>query len=123
MSAKTYVSLISIMTLIAVSTVVTSVVLTNPLKIGPIGVTIWFIALLISIQGFVSLLLMLLKSRFFQNIGRHKLVTSSWRQGLLVGGDLTILIALSSLRQLSWLDVILLTALFIFVEIYFRNKT
>lgn len=110
------------MTVISGIAVVVCVIATNPLRIGPLGVTLWFVALLGLIQGLVALGLIEAKKRLLPTLGEHKRVTSSWRQGLLIGGDATMLLALSSLRQLGWRDVILLTGLLALIEFYLRAR-
>lgn len=122
MSTKNYLSLISLITIIAGVLVVGSVFVTNPIKIGPLGVTVWFVALLAAGQGVIALGLVALKKRLFPVLSAHKLVTSSWRQGLLVAGAVVILVALSSLRQLGWKDALLIIVLLALVEFYFRAR-
>ena len=122
MSIRYYLSLISAITVVSGVIVVVSVLATNPVKIGPVGVTLWFVALLGFLQGAMSLGLIAFKKRFFPVMNEHKLVTSSWRQGLLTGGAMTMFAALSSLRQLGLRDIILLAGLLILVEFYFRAR-
>lgn len=110
------------MTVIAGAAVIVCVITTNPGKVGPLGVTLWFVALLVVLQGVVSLGLVEIKKRYFAILGEHKIVTSSWRQGLLLGGGIVMLLALSSLRQLGWRDVALLSVLLGLIEFYFRAK-
>jgi hypothetical protein len=119
---RVYLSLISLMTVIAGVVTLLAIFVTNPLKIGPLGVTFWFVALLIFMQGVFTFCLLGAKRRMFPTLGEHKIVTSSWRQGLLIGGWVVMLLALSSLRQLGWRDVVLLTGLLGLLEFYFRAR-
>ncbi len=120
MSTKAYINLIMIMTVIAGAAVIVCIIAANPSRIGPIGVTLWFVALLVFGQGILTLGLIQLKNRLFPILGQHRIVTSSWRQGLLLGGGIVMVLALSSLRQLGWRDVVLLAGLLGLVEFYFR---
>ncbi len=122
MSTKTYTSLISAMTVLAGLAVIVCIFLTNPRAIGPLGVTLWFVALLTFIQGALALGLIWAKQRFLPALAQHRLVTSSWRQGLLMGGGIVMLLGLASLRQLGWRDAMLLTGLLGLVEFYFRAR-
>ncbi len=122
MSVRSYLSLISMITVVSGVAVIVSVLASNPLRMGPIGVTLWFVALLGFLQGAFSLVLLRQKKRLFPALGEHKAATSSWRQGFLVGGAITMLVALSSLRQLGLRDIILLTGLLILVEFYYRAR-
>ncbi len=123
MSVRSYLSLISLITVVSGIAVAFAVLITNPAKIGPLGVTIWFVALLGFLQGLITLVVIAFKKRLFPALGEHKLITSSWRQGLLMGGAITMFGGLSSLRQLSWRDIILLIGLLVLVELYSRAHT
>ncbi len=122
MSTKTYLSLIGLVTLITGSIVIVCLIFTNPLAIGPLGVTLWFLALFAFVGNLIAGGMILIKPRLFPTMTARKLILSSWRQGLLIGGEVTMLLALASLRQLGWRDVILLTGLVALVEVYFRAR-
>jgi hypothetical protein len=102
--------------------------LSTPLDLGPLGVTAWFLVVLIGLSGVCAALAYGLaavltlhhhgKSRF--NL-RPPIDAS--RRGILLGGSLTILLALSSLRQLNLRDVILLVLLLGLVEFYTVART
>ena len=99
-----------------------SLTITNPVMIGPVGVTLWFVWMFLGVASMVCLGLYALKS-FLRlhstNVGRLRY---SWRQGLLVAAWVVGLLALSSLRQLGLLDAILLGILLIIVEVYMRFR-
>ncbi len=122
MSPKQLVSLISAVTIVSAVGVVAAFFLTNPTSVGPIGVTLWFVALLIALQGGITLGLYTLKSRGEQIAAPGKVLSSAWRQGLLIALGLTIFMALSSLRQLGLRDVILISGVLVLVEFYFRTR-
>jgi len=44
------------------------------------------------------------------------------RQGLLIGGGFTVILALQSLRQLSSRDILLIIVLVGLMEFYFRTR-
>ena len=99
-----------------------SLVLTNPLAIGPVGVTVWFVVLLLALAGLVSLVLYIIKSFLHIHKNPAARLRYSWRQGLLISGYATAMLALSSLRQLSLRDAILWGLLLGIVEIYVRLR-
>ena len=113
-------ALLSIVALISFILLVVSLVATNPTRLGPGGVTFWFINLLLLITSSISIGLYV--NRASRAESRSKLLNSSIRTGALVGFSLTLLVALSSLRSLSWRDIILLLLLVILVELYFRTR-
>ncbi len=96
--------------------------MTNPTAVGPVGVTFCFVALFLTIQGASTLGLYSYKSKRFETIGPYQKLTSSARQGLLIGGVVTITLALSSLRQLSLRDFGLMVILAALVELFFRAR-
>jgi hypothetical protein len=94
------------------------VVATTPLTLGPLGVTAWFLVALVGISSLVALVAYGLSLRFHSSLKHGQQVANSWRRGVLVGGYLTIVLALSSLKQLNIRDLILLLILLILVEFY-----
>jgi len=99
-----------------------SLILTNPLAIGPFGVTIWFVVLFLSLTSIFSLLLYGAKWFLHVHAAGVARLRYSWRQGLLIAGWLTGLLALSSLRQIGVLDAILLALFLVIVEVYVRLR-
>lgn len=98
-----------------------AVLTTNPRGIGPTGVTLWFVGLGVAICHALALGLYWLKRRFTNQTDAARL-DNSWRQGLLLGGALTSMLALSSLRQLQSRDVILISIFILVVEFYLRTR-
>jgi hypothetical protein len=107
---------------VSVATLIGSLVLTNPLAIGPAGVTIWFVILYSALLSVVTVVLYTIKTFLHVHSTGASRLRYSWRQGLLIGGWTTGLIALSSLHQLGILDAILLALLLIIVEVYVRLR-
>jgi hypothetical protein len=101
---------------------VVSIVLTNPLTIGPAGVTLWFVILYLFFSSFSSLILFGAKSYLRLHATTVGRLRYSWRQGLLTGGWMVGMLSLSSLRQLGVLDAILLGILLVIVEVYVRLR-
>lgn len=95
---------------------------TSPSRLGPFGVTVWFLAFWGAISGIMALLLYVAKSRVFSDTLPAERLAASYRQGLLVAGAGTTLLALSSLRQLSLRDGILVVILCALIEVYFRTR-
>lgn len=92
----------------------------TPAQLRPLGVTLWFIFLLIGLSCGLALLLDLLKRLLGPKKPQGREFKPSLRQGLLISIWLVILLALSSLRQLSIRDVLLIGLLLIIIEIYMR---
>jgi hypothetical protein len=115
-------SLMLALTIIAGGAVVVGLVVSNPANLGPGGVTLWFIGLLVALQSGLTLGLYRLKGRYAETLGPKKRFTSSWRQAFLIAGVIVMLLALSSLRQLSARDAILLVILAALVEFYGRTR-
>ena len=101
---------------------VVALVATNPAVIGPVGVTLWFVLLLGVLTASLTLMLYGLKSYFNVHGSRQARLRYSLRQGLLIGGWATGQLALASLGQLGWRDVILLGLTAIIIELYVRFR-
>ena len=95
---------------------------TTPLQLGPLGVTLWFVILFWNVAAIVTLILYVSKSYLHVHAAGPVRLRYSWRQGLLIGGWVTGLMALSSLHQLGLLDAILLALLLGIVEVYVRFR-
>lgn len=114
--------MVSVITAVFGAAVLVSLFATNPTSIGPVGVTLWFVSLLIGLQGALTLLLYVRKRRKELEIGSQARLASAWRQGFLLALVVTIFLALSSLRQLGLRDVVLIVVLIGLVEFYFRSR-
>ncbi len=100
-----------------------TIISTNPTKVGPAGVTFWFIDLLLMLASLVTLALFSWRMRKAKNRdNKLKILQTSFRTGFLLGFCATLLLALSSLRSLSWRDIILFLLTIVLIEIYFRTK-
>lgn len=99
-----------------------SILYTNPAEIGPVGVTAWFVIFLSCAAAISTLCLYLSKAFLHVHATGVSRLRYSWRQGLLIGGWVTGLLALSSLHQLTIPDGILLALLLVIVEIYVRFR-
>ena len=99
-----------------------SMVFLSPTDIGPAGVTVWFVLLLMTLSSWLSLGLYALKSYLALHDSARQRLRYSLRQGWLVGGGVVSLLALASLRQLGWLDAILLGLILGIIEVYVRLR-
>ncbi len=99
-----------------------SLVVTNPLAIGPIGVTLWFLLLFSDLAALLAVVLYGVKAYFHVHGSAAPRLRYSWRQGLLLGGYITGLLALSSLDQFSWRDALLLGLVVVIAEVYVRFR-
>ena len=122
MSVLGWLILLVVWTALSWAGLIVSVMLSNPLAIGPAGVTMWFLILFLASAALVTLALYGAKTYLHLHGTGVARLRYSWRQGLLVGGWLTGLLALSSLRQLGLWDAILLGLLLVIVEIYVRFR-
>jgi hypothetical protein len=96
---------------------------TTPLVIGPLGVTAWFLLVLIGLSCVCTAIAYIVASLVPHSSGRaavtvRRRVMDSSRRGLLLGSYIAILLALSSLQQLNLRDAALLILLFGLVEFY-----
>lgn len=107
---------IRLLTLGLVVILVTSMFLLSPSAMGPFGLTAWFSGLLVAVTG--GLLLGLLRFRYPKT---REGFTLALRRSFLISMWAVALLALSSLRQLSIRDIILLTILGLLVDFYMQR--
>jgi hypothetical protein len=105
-----YLSLIGLWTALAGGGLIFSVIATNPAAVGPVGVTLWFVALY---GG---------KSYLHLHTNGHQRLRYASRQGLLIGGWATASLALASLQQFNIRDALLLGLILVVVELYMRLR-
>jgi hypothetical protein len=99
-----------------------SLFVTNPGKLGPVGVTIWFVVFLSVIFAILSLALYFAKIFLKLHENHSTRLRYSMRQGLLLSFWITALLALSSLGQYGPKDAILLGLLLLIIELYVRLR-
>ena len=118
-----YVGLLAGWTGLAGFGLLVSLFMTNPLAIGPLGVTVWFLVLLTVLAGGATLGLYGLKTYLHVHEGAPRVrFRHSWRQGWLVAGWAVGVMALSSLHQFNLRDAILLGLLLSIIEVYMRFR-
>ena len=117
-----YLSMLVITALVSCVAVVLSLFVTNPLGIGPIGVTIWFLVVLIASVAACTVGLYFIKSFLRLHTSERTRLRYSTRQGLLIGGWVVVVLALGSLGQLGVRDAILLGLMLLIVEVYVRFR-
>ena len=108
-----------------VMSLILTMVVTNPTKLGPTGVTIWFVWFWVVLSACLSLLNYELVMRFGKETTRvapHNVRISSLRHGMLAGGVLATILALSSLQQLDTRDIGLIIVFAALVEFYMRTR-
>ena len=121
--ATVYLVAISAVLIITAAVLVLSLFTTNPTKLGPAGVTFWFINALAMVSSLITIISFKLKSRNLKNKDNQlALFRSSLRFGSLLGFSIVGLLALSSLRSLSWRDILLFALIVIVVEVFFRSR-
>jgi len=114
--------LIGLWTALAGAGLAFSVVATNPAAVGPLGVTLWFLALLTALTGILTLLLYAAKSYLHWHATSQQRLRYAFRQGLLIGFWGASLLALSSLQQFNLRDGLLLGLILVVVELYMRLR-
>ena len=122
MTVLGWLSVLLLSFVVGLVTIGLSLLVTNPLGLGPLGVTLWFLVVLATLASGVCLLLYAVKRFLRVHATGLARLRYSWRQGLLISGWATGLLALSTLHQLSALDGILLALLLGIVEVYVRLR-
>jgi hypothetical protein len=122
MSTAGSISLIIIGTAITGVLLVLATLVTTPTALGATGVTLWFLDLLVALGGAMTLVLYVSKSYLHLHATSAQRLRYSWRQGLLVGGWVTFILALSSLGQLAPKDAVLIGVLLLLFEVYMRLR-
>ena len=121
--ATVYLVAISAVLIITAVLLVLSLFTTNPTRLGPAGVTFWFINALVMVSALITIVSFKFKTRNLKNQDNQMaLFKSSLRFGSLVGFSIVGLLALSSLRSLSWRDILLFILIVIVVEVFFRTR-
>lgn len=115
-------SLLVVWSLVAGVALIVSLFATNPLAIGPIGVTLWFILLLSGLSAILALALYGAKTFLHVHTTGASRLRYSWRQGMLGAWWVTGVLALSSLHQFNLRDAILLGLLLAIIEVYIRFR-
>ena len=122
MTVLGWLSLLIVWSLVSVVGLVLSVLFSSPQAIGPLGVTVWFVVFFLALASVATLILYTVKTFLHLHATSASRLRYSWRQGLLIGGWASGMLALSSLRQLGVLDAILLALLLVIVEVYVRFR-
>lgn len=99
-----------------------SLIATTPQRLGPLGVTVWFVILYLWAATVAILALYGIKRYFRLHASGAPRLRYARRQGLLVAGWMVGCLSMSSLGQLGWLDAILLGILLVIVEVYVRFR-
>lgn len=103
--------------------VLATMFLTNPTAVGPFTVTGWFLLLFVGASSWFALALYgAALSRGSEQFKHRRELSTAVRRGLLLGGWVTALLALSSLGQLGLRDVLLSGLLLALVELYARGR-
>lgn len=95
---------------------------TTPVKLGPGGVTVWFVILFGGLSGSLTLVLYLAKRYLQLHANPSSRLRYSLRQALLVSGISVCLLGLSSLGQLTWRDGLLMGLFAVLIELYARLR-
>lgn len=97
---------------------VASFFLTSPDRLGPFGITFWFTSLALVLVFCLALIRFSIKQAFRQK-GSFK---NLWLKSVIPAVYATVLLALSSLKQLTIRDVVLTSILILLIEFYRRRR-
>ena len=98
-------------------------IFTSPARLGPVGVTAWFVFSWLGYGSAIALTLQLAKRWLKPTTdSATKRLISSVRQGYLLTGWVVVMLALSSLSQLNPKDIILSFLIVILIEGYFNLR-
>lgn len=116
--AKGYLGITATLGLAAIAIAVFAMTVTTPINLGPLGVTGWFLLVLVGLSSLCALIAYLIIGRLQPSLSQHRQRIDASRRGLLLGGFLTTTLGLSSLEQLNVRDIILVAILLALVEFY-----
>ena len=108
--------------LILAAVVGLAVLFATPAGLGPQGVTLWFLLAFVALSGWLILILYGGKTYLHLHESPQTRWQYSWRQGWLLGAWVTLVAGLSSLRQLTLRDALLLVVLLLLIELYARLR-
>lgn len=93
----------------------------DPQSVGSIGISLFFLSLVCSLSGVLTLGLFAIFKKFQED--QVKAFYSALRGGVLLGCLATGIMVLASLSLLAWWNLLLITLAIFLVEVYFRIKT
>lgn len=118
MLLKSYLGGMTVVGVVALALAILVMLTTTPVGIGPLGVTAWFLLVLVGLSALVGVIAYNVASLLQRHGTAKHRITASWRRGLMVGGYVTIVVALNSLKQLNLRAALILALLLILVEFY-----
>lgn len=113
--------IITILTAVSFLALMAAMFITTPDELGPFGITVWFLTLLVFVGSLLTLTIYYLSKRFNSRKASDQRLADSMRYGYLSGTWLTALAALNSLRQLGLKDIVLVSLLVGLIEFYLRR--
>ena len=122
MTIRSYVWAIRIMTILAISALVSVLIFIDPEKSGIVGRIYFFAALFFSSAGIFNLLLISMRRKFISAEMAVGNLGISFRQGMLMSVLLVGLMVLQGFRMLVWWDGLLVVAAIFLVELYFLSR-
>ena len=112
--------IVAVVTVLVLVVLLISLLSTTPDRLGPFGITLWFVGVLIALGGVLTLMLYSIR-RNLSARDHDVLFTTSLRQGVLISTWASGLFALSSLHQLDLKDIVLVSLLVVLIEFYLRR--
>lgn len=117
------ISTLSVLFLASLTFVLYIVLGYTPKELGPALITFWFIGILVGLTSILTLIDYLWKLRSEEKRNEpRKILLASLRTGFLLGFTVTLLLALSTLKSLSFRDIILFALTVLLIELYFRTR-
>lgn len=110
-------------TVFSFATLLLTIVNYNPFSSEVSVFIVFYLALFLSLSGLITLILLLIKSRFLERDVMTNLFVPTLRQSSLLSLILSLLLALKGLKVLDlWVSIPLIIAIFM-VELYSRGIT
>ena len=116
--------MLAIITLAALVVTIGMLFVTSPTSVGPGGVTLWFIGLLLSLTSVFMLIIRVRTKKYTAGVNdaNQTGLIVQFRASAVLAGALVSLLALSSLRTLSMRDVLLIAGVTAVIELFFYTS-
>lgn len=122
MTLRAYIILVVLATILCFGSFLFVIYQIDPTKAGFIGFSLFYLSFFCWVVGFLSLLGLGLRVWLIKEEPVFRFVLVSFRQALLIASVFTIALFLQSQHLLSIVNIILLVAGFLFIEL-FLSKT
>lgn len=90
--------------------------LVDPTISGLVGQLLFYGSIFFLVSGICVLVLLWIRTRSIESDGASEKISAGFREGILLGGLVVVILILQSFRVLVWWILILLGLLFVFLE-------